>query len=152
MLEDFEANERLARRGLQAEPGNQTLLNNLAFALASTGRIPEAVEVYEQMTSPSLDDATRIAWLATGGLIQFRSGQIDAGRELYQQAMDLAGQSGNRFARALAAAFLAREELTARTPNALGALATAGQLAREGEELSVISVVARLDLLAAKQA
>src|SRR5439155_25781920 len=112
-------------RGLQSDPGHLTLLNNLAFALASSGRIDEASVIYDKMVPADMSDSTKVAWLATGGLLRFRSGLSAEGRELYLRAMELASESNRHYQRALAAAFLAREELLARTPSATGALEAA---------------------------
>jgi tetratricopeptide (TPR) repeat protein len=114
---------RLARRSLNANPYNQLLRNNLTFALASAGKLDDAEKEYLQMDPDVCDEAERISWFATGGLLLFRRKRITEGRTLYQKALDLAKK--DLFRTAVAATFLAREESLAGTPRALAAYAEA---------------------------
>ena len=120
-LEDYASSIRLARLGLMANSDDQTLLNNLASALASTGDVEEASKVYQSMDPRRCDDGTYIAWLATGGLISFRRGFPERGRQLYREAIDTAGAPEHGVRKAMAVTFLAREEAIASSPYALSA-------------------------------
>lgn len=115
-LENYSEAERIARRSLKANPNSQLLLNNLAFALASAGNVEEATKFYNQMDHDQCDEGEKIAWLATGGLLSFRQRNVEDGRFLYQKA--IASAKDDPLRKALAAAFLAREELLAGTPQA----------------------------------
>jgi len=117
-LEEYKAAESIARQSLKANPDNQSLLNNLTFALANDDKLSEAVIIYESMDPSKFHDETeRIVWLATGGFLAFRRGDPQGGRLLYESAISLSKRDYYR--RALALAFLAQEELRARTPDAI---------------------------------
>jgi tetratricopeptide (TPR) repeat protein len=117
-LEDYARAVLFAQRGLQADPRNIVLLNNLAFALASSGRTLEARAALTRIPVADLDVDNRVANLATSGLVAYRHGDPAAGRALYEQAIQLAETAGLREKRAWAMLFLAREEITARSPRA----------------------------------
>jgi len=117
-LEDYCRAVLFAERGLQADPRNIVLLNNLAFALASSGRAVQAREALTRIPVADLDVDNRVANLATSGLVAYRLGDPAAGRALYEQAIQLAETAGLREKRAWAILFLTREEITARSPGA----------------------------------
>lgn len=109
--------------GLLAKPDDWILLNNKAFALASLGRLAEAKEAVRRAfpSAPAIDASITLA--ATRGLIDFRSGNSESGRGNYQAAIESAVNAKRWLSAALAAAFLAREEILAGTgldANALG--------------------------------
>jgi tetratricopeptide (TPR) repeat protein len=110
-LEQYAQCEALARRSLRSNPNNQTLLNNLTFALASINKVEEAKEIHKLMSPSHFEEGDKISWLATGGLLLFRQGLAMEGRALYQQAIEQAKNDPDR--RALASLFLAREEIRA---------------------------------------
>jgi len=115
-LENYQKSATILRRGLRANPHDVVLLNNLTFALASAGNLSEASD---NLMKVDLDDLTpphRVMWLATSGLVHFRRGSVPMGRQFYQSAIELAESIGNAEMKAMAAIFLAREELLARTP------------------------------------
>jgi tetratricopeptide (TPR) repeat protein len=128
-LSDFEAGAKFAEKGLRANPLNITLLNNLAFSLASLNRIEEARLYHQRLTRLA---GRSVVSLATGGLIMFRSGDFDGARCLYEEAVRAAEGEENRFLRAMARAYRVREEVIAGSGQADAIL----PLARiEGEEL-----------------
>ena len=99
------------QRGLMANPGNTTLLNNLAFSQANIGLVAEAAHTLTQLhgVRPAFDPAN----LATTGLICFRSGQLAVGRKLYLDAISKLEQGKHLRPVALARLMLAREEALA---------------------------------------
>lgn len=115
--EDYPVAERMLRRALVANPDDEALLNNLAFVYASTGRLDDADSELKKVLTPGSSEA---ALTATHGLVCFRRGVEEEGRALYLRAMDLAGHRSKH--RALAAIYLAREELLAKTRYAKEAL------------------------------
>lgn len=125
-LEDYAWAVLFAERGLQADPGNSVLLNNLAFALASGGRAVEARTALDRILNADLDVGGRVANLATSGLVAYRLGDPTAGRSLYEQAIQLAETAGLRDKRAWAMLFLAREEIRVRSPGATAVLSRLG--------------------------
>jgi tetratricopeptide (TPR) repeat protein len=107
--QNYRLSEEFARRGLRANPDDSLLLNNLTVALANQGQLEEARETFRQITDPA--NELRPTLLATEGLLKFRSGDINAGRQLYFEAVELAKRKGDRRLLALALAHLAREEV-----------------------------------------
>ena len=125
-LEDYSRAVLFAERGLQADPVNSVLLNNLAFALASSGRAAEARAALLRVPIADLDVAGKVANLATSGLVAYRLGEPTAGRALYEQAIQLAETAGLRDKRAWAILFLAREEIRTASPGAAAVLSRFG--------------------------
>ena len=143
-LEDLTEAERLAAAGLLADPDDLLLRNNMAFILATADRVDEADRWYEGIAEADLNRPSRICWLATGGLIAFRRGNENAGRELYQKAMSLADRAGDTDRHALAAAYLAREEVRTSTPGSSDALQRAIGECEDNPAHNVKSLLAKL--------
>jgi Flp pilus assembly protein TadD len=78
-IERFAANKKLLR---------VHTLNNIAFALAETGRTEDAERILRLIGDEEL--AGQAYPLATLGLIQMRRGRIEKGRERYEQAIGAA--------------------------------------------------------------
>jgi Tfp pilus assembly protein PilF len=87
-MNDHELALRFVKRGLLSAPNNFTLLNNGAATSAFSGNVESARAYLAKMERPK--EATGLAlYYATSGLIEFRSGHTDRGRELYLRALDL---------------------------------------------------------------
>jgi len=106
--EDFHLAEDFARAGLQANPDDRMLANNLVVALANQDRLDEAREWFARIPRPGQPQTIEGTLLATEGLLKFRSGDLVKGRELYLEAMRNFEDGRHR---ALAAVHLAREEV-----------------------------------------
>jgi tetratricopeptide (TPR) repeat protein len=144
LLEDYDSAERIARAGLEANPGEFGLLNNLTVALARTGRVTEAVRYFGMINRSNLSAVHRIVWHATAGLLCFRNGQIEQARALYGLAVDNAAGSEMESLRAQAALARAAEELYAQTPEASEAKQTAIILAEASASPVIKALVARI--------
>jgi len=79
--------------------------------LASLGNIPEAEKVLSNLRDVQLDDRERGTILATKGLIEFRKGNINEGRNLYEKAVASFRKKENFPSMAIASMFRAREEI-----------------------------------------
>ena len=91
LIRDSEFSERCARVGLLADPTDTSLLNNLAVALAYQDRIEEATKEFSKIgDSPSSGVYPNYVRTATAGLLEFRSGHTEAGRDLYRLALERA--------------------------------------------------------------
>lgn len=89
VVEDYDYAIRCGRDVLRADSRDAMLRNNLIVALAYSGRIQEAQR--EAALLPSKSDPGRdCVFLATRGLVEFRSGHVEAGRALYRRAYDCA--------------------------------------------------------------
>ena len=110
-LENYSLAETICKNARIANPNDLYLINNLAFALANQGKLDEADKVLIDLHQPVLDQGINVALTATKGLLCFRRGKIDAGRELYLEAISLAKKTNNLKNRALASIFYSREML-----------------------------------------
>ena len=111
VVEDIPQALEFANFGLSTKPRDLLLLNNKAVALALVGRATEAAQTLGRIeTLQSADDVPRAVHLATTGLVQFRLGHPDTGRQLYQRAVEIAKRSRNLLEETLALLFQAREE------------------------------------------
>lgn len=108
-LEDFQQAIHLADAGLQSNPGDFGLLNNLSFAHASGGNLVAARESFDRIEPSKLEPPQRAVWLATSGFIAFREGRPDEGRRGYLAAIAEAGAQNPRL-RVVAGLFWALEE------------------------------------------
>lgn len=117
IIGDAESGADLAVRGLDANPNNPILLNNLVVALANQSMIREAREFFSRIGRPGAEDPDDLAvWSATLGLIEFRDGHKEAGRALYQASRTMSRTAGNQLKHDMATLYLVREEL--RSPGA----------------------------------
>jgi Flp pilus assembly protein TadD len=150
LLEDYSTSVRIAQFALRANPDDQTLRNNLVFALASSGAIGEALEEARKVERDKVrDHETAVAWTATTGLLAFRLGVIDEGRSLYRTAIQLAEKLPLH--KAYAAAFLAREEIIASTREAPQALELAVRASGEVKSAALDFLLTRLEQLVTPQ-
>ncbi len=118
LTEDYEKSISILKKSLNANPGDPLLINNLAFALGSANRVGEAERVLGRIDLEQSEGLSAITLAATAGLLLFREGLPDRGREFYELAISRATAQGNSKYRAMARLYLAREELIAATPAA----------------------------------
>jgi tetratricopeptide (TPR) repeat protein len=95
--------EEQARQGLLANPRDFLLHNNLAFALLKSGRPDEAESVLKSSPEPNTETERPVS-LATKGLLEFKKGRIERGREFYLKAVEECAKAKNP--RLLAKAYL----------------------------------------------
>jgi tetratricopeptide (TPR) repeat protein len=108
----FEEAIRFARAGLRPNPRNALLLNNLAFSQANAGELDTAEKTLGEVESDS-EGAMRPTLTATRGFVAFRSGQADAGRMLYREAIGIMSVGTQRLRAEL---MLASEEVRIGSP------------------------------------
>ena len=115
LTEDYERSIGILRQSLHLNPDDPGVINNLAFALASANKLEEAERVLKAIDIRKASELSAITLAATFGLLDFRRGFPDRGREMYQLAVSRANAQGNSKYRAMANLYLAREELIAST-------------------------------------
>lgn len=130
-LEDYDAAISAASLGLIANPNDATLLNNLAFASASVGRVDEAAAALRRVDRRNMSEQERCVVLATEGLVAFRRGNASAGRLKYAESIRIARAKGWSEYLTRASAYLAREEVLGHTEMAKTALVDATNAARK---------------------
>ena len=111
-LEDYARSEEFAEQGLIANPSDFTLLNNLAFALINRGNIEGAKKALSRANRLQLSDRYQVVLQATQGLLAFRTGEVEVGRQLYSDARLKARKLHDSKPFALASAFYAIEEIS----------------------------------------
>ncbi len=122
VLEKYDLSARILQFGLIANPKNNAVLNNLAFALASANHVEEARAVFVQIDKAALDESWKITVTATEGLLRYREGFRDEGKVLYDRAIEASRSNQYRTLRGRAAIFRAREEILSGSPEAKEAL------------------------------
>lgn len=116
----FKEGVEIARRGLQANPETFFLQNNLVFCQIGNGELAEAKASFERIHRDKLDEKTELpTFLATAGLLAFRTGFAEEGRQLYEQAIR---RMRDRKTRTIAQIMLTRELLLQRFPDAVALL------------------------------
>jgi len=149
LIEDYERSIRILKESLHANPDDPALINNLAFALGSANRLDEADSLLRRIDITNCEGPSAITLAATAGLLMFRAGLPDRGREFYQLAISRASSQGNSTYKAMASLYLAREELIASTPAAEIAVNRALVEASKIEDKEVILIAEQVRKLEA---
>lgn len=148
IFERYEDALDVLRSGLNSSPGDRSLNNNQAFTLINMGRLEDAESVLKRIDARAADDPATITLLATKGLLLFRKGFPQAGRELYLDAIELAERKLNRPYATMAALYLAIEEIRADSQTKSQSFHDAVQLASETDEPFVGYLHTRLTTIA----
>lgn len=135
-LDDYQKSESILKNTIISNPNDNILINNLAFALINQDKITEAEKVLNQFNHPNGTNE-QIVWYATHGLLSFRKGLIEQGRELYTKAISVASRNGFEDHKALAALILAREEIKSSTSEANQAFSFAENLVKRSNDVVV---------------
>lgn len=98
----------IAEAARTANPKEFLLANNLAFCLLNVGEVEKASRALASIDRDALTEREVSTYLATYGLLEFRSGNPEAGRALYQQSIRLDRDPHHR---TIAKIMLASEEL-----------------------------------------
>jgi len=143
-LHQSKRSEQIAREGLATNPGHPGLINNIAFALIDQGKPFEARQIIDTVDRRLVTVNEAICLLATAGLAYFRLGEIDRGREFYEDAISAAFQNRNEYLRMLARLYFAREEIRVGTPGARERFAAVSDDARKLETTNLPVIVDHL--------
>ena len=108
VTENFQSCKHYATRGLISNPLHPILLNNLAYAQIMLGNLQEAETNLNKLNSLKIDNDSGVSVQATRGLLQFRKGNIQSGRQLYLKACNQARSIPGNRGRALFAMASAR--------------------------------------------
>ena len=103
------------KKALALNPKNPTAINNLAYALGLSDRLDEA-EAYlstvnYQKYLDDIDTTGSICLVATFGLIEYRKGNVDEGRKMYNLAIQAANKHKEKGLAAKARLNMIREEV-----------------------------------------
>lgn len=114
VLNDYARAIKLTQEGLEANPSDPLLWNNLVYYLIEDQQEDEAFRVYNSMLKhdfKDINEATKVTLTATSGLVLFRLGELEKGREFYIKAIDTAKKSKSKYLIALATVHFIREEM-----------------------------------------
>jgi Tfp pilus assembly protein PilF len=112
---DFEASRKIVSAALKSNPDDLTLLNNYAVALMELGELSEAEVVLSRLNAARADKKNNAIYNATFGMLAFRKGKIEEGRQFYYEAIEAARNNSDKRTAARASIHLALEEFIART-------------------------------------
>ena len=130
VFEDFARAEDLLNFGLVADPEDQRLRLGLAFCYASTGKRQEAYSELSRTKLPGTEDWLGAAVEANYGLVAFRGGNNEAGRQHYSNAVRLANVIANKSVKVSALVYWATEELGLSDSNSARLLSEAREAAK----------------------
>jgi tetratricopeptide (TPR) repeat protein len=108
-MEALDSAATIGAYGLLANPKNKTLLNNLAAVKALQGRFDDARHLIGKAQASLGEDDDDVVVIATGGLINFREGNYEAGAANYMAAIEKALAAKNRGLAFRAICYLSRE-------------------------------------------
>jgi len=129
---DYQLGLELGEAGLIANPDDEQIVNNLAFIEASQGDLAGAwqrIYGFANYKSPH--------FVANAGLIAYRMGEIELGRQCYRAAIKLSKLAKQPQTEALASLFFAREALLAGDPESAKIAEVAAKFAKNHETTSV---------------
>ena len=116
ILADPIETERVASRGLLANPHDSSLLNNLAYGLAY-GDNPEKAKDAVARFSLNTSSRERIFQTATRGLVAMKTGGEEFGRALYREAILFSDKENDHTAQVFSRLHFAIAELEALCPD-----------------------------------
>lgn len=121
LLKDKDAAIVLCEVGLQANPHDPTLLNNVVYSIATSSEIDYAlldkyVKRLSEIDLNSLPNESKITFQATLGLVYLKKGYIDLGKNLYQLSIENAKRINNDYLKNLATLNFTRELITLDLP------------------------------------
>lgn len=143
--EDFTRAISISQMGLVANPNEPTLINNLAFAQACLGNTEVAKRIISTVPQSNLTPEQKIVFIATTGLIEFRSGNPIEGKAKYREAIQLAADGNHSDYQIRAAIHLTREELRYDPTSALESAREVAILANEYEDSFIKLALSRLN-------
>jgi tetratricopeptide (TPR) repeat protein len=146
-MADYDRAVRIAREGLQANPKDLALQNNLCYSLLKANRMTDAEREFANMP-PQTEVRDQIFYSATKGLLEFKRGNFSAGRTSYLDAVEKAVNAGNQTLASKALLNLAIAEVEAEVP---GASVTAVTAIKASDRLKLPDIIlAREALLVAR--
>lgn len=112
-LKDHNTAVEVAKLGLISHPNDAHLLNNIIYSLCLQNKTDEAKRYLEMVKKEDMhtNNDTAICLTATRGLLVFRQGFHEVGRQLYLESMKMSKANGNNYLNSLALINYIREEI-----------------------------------------
>lgn len=108
-LMDYKSAINTLSCSLKSNPDDCNLLNNYAYALILDNQLPKATDIYVR-ANKLCGSKDNIPLIATGGLLLYRKGKAEEGKQKYLQAIELAKKKKDYDLLYRANLCLAREE------------------------------------------
>jgi tetratricopeptide (TPR) repeat protein len=112
LLNDKAASIALCEVGLQANPTDPTILNNMVYSLVTSGKL-DKIDPYlsriEQLDIKALPIGNQVSLQATIGLVALKTKQKNEGLRLYEKAIEIAKKVNNSRLKNLAILNLTKE-------------------------------------------
>jgi hypothetical protein len=109
---------KIIKAGLTSHPNDPELLNNIAYSLGLINQVEEAEKYLRKVNlSTELTEKNKVCLTATKGLILYRKGFQDAGRQLYLDAITTAKEKKFEYLHSLAIVNFVREEILSGATN-----------------------------------
>jgi len=86
-LQDYQKAVDICDVGLRASPNNFLLLNNMTFAHGSLNNTQQAQNYINRINKHELNEQEQATYDATKGLLAYRTGDTQKGRDLYTKAI-----------------------------------------------------------------
>lgn len=154
ILQDWSSSIEIIKKARLLHPDDLTLQNNLVYDYLMSNRVEEAEKELPALIAlmNSVSDERKAVASATWGLLMFRKGEYEQGRDLYRKAIRVIAASGNSYLRAMAVSNYVREELLAQESQDLveTALQMEERYSRSRTEYDVRQLVARNESLRGK--
>lgn len=104
---------KIINAGLTSHPNDPELLNNLAYSLALSNKIEDAEKSLNKIIiNSNLTEKNKVCITATKGLVQYRKGFVEKGRNLYLKAIKEAKDNKFEYLHSLAVVNFVREEIS----------------------------------------
>ncbi|MCD4792594.1 MAG: hypothetical protein K8R54_05125 [Bacteroidales bacterium] len=119
LLQDKNAAIILCEVGLQANPYDPTILNNIVYSIATSDNLNLLDKYSKQMLSIDINmlpNETKITYQATLGLVSIKKGDIKTGIRLYKSAINNANKIKNEYLKNLAIVNFTREIIQLNIP------------------------------------
>lgn len=111
-LKDENQAVELAKLGLVSHPNDAHLLNNIVYGLCIQDKTEEAERYLQRVKKDDFQSGDSAIYLtATKGLLYFRQGLHDLGRQYYLESMEMANENKNLYYRSVAYINYLREEI-----------------------------------------
>lgn len=109
---------KIIKAGLISHPNDPELLNNIAYSLGLTNQVEEADKYLRKVNfNTELTEKNKICLTATKGLILYRKGFPDKGKQLYLKAIENAKEKNFEYLHSLAIVNFVREEVLSGATN-----------------------------------
>jgi tetratricopeptide (TPR) repeat protein len=145
MLENFEPAVASLRAAIRCNPDSLMLRNNLAYSLINLGELTEAEKLLRELHLEQSSGTDRVL-IATVGLLEFRKGNAEMGRNLYLQAIEQCKRLGLTDDAGRAATYLAIEEVRAKTGEAAEAIKRSHHLTRSNKRADTAHKLKQLEM------